>query len=153
VDSGGGDGLRARMARRSGRLRRNWNNVGPRLGFAYRIPGKHETVDSRRAGVFFGPTVSNTIAMWRRSVLDVGDLFGAQAERGVRYSYERFSGGDAAGADARVRSGGGGRRPNTSWRFSTEAGGADFLPVQFRVQREVAPIVVEVGTSDMSAIT
>ena len=39
----------------------DWNNFGPRLGFAYRIPGKHGTVIRGGAGVFFGPTVSNTI--------------------------------------------------------------------------------------------
>jgi len=37
------------------------NNFGPRLGFAYRIPGKTETVIRGGAGVFYGPTVSNTI--------------------------------------------------------------------------------------------
>jgi hypothetical protein len=39
----------------------DWNNVGPRLGFAYRIPGKHETVIRGGGGFFYGPTVSNTI--------------------------------------------------------------------------------------------
>jgi len=37
------------------------NNFGPRLGFAYRIPGQAETVIRGGAGVFYGPTVSNTI--------------------------------------------------------------------------------------------
>ena len=39
----------------------DWNNFGPRLGFAYRLPGKHETVIRGGAGFFYGPTVSNTI--------------------------------------------------------------------------------------------
>ncbi|MES1258221.1 MAG: carboxypeptidase regulatory-like domain-containing protein [Acidobacteriota bacterium] len=39
----------------------DWNNVGPRLGFAYRIPGTHETVIRGGGGLFYGPTVSNTI--------------------------------------------------------------------------------------------
>jgi len=39
----------------------DWNNLGPRLGFAYRLPGKHETVIRGGAGVFYGPTVSNSI--------------------------------------------------------------------------------------------
>jgi hypothetical protein len=37
------------------------NNFGPRLGFAYRIQGGRETVIRGGAGVFYGPTVSNTI--------------------------------------------------------------------------------------------
>lgn len=39
----------------------DWNNIGPRLGFAYRIPGAHETVVRGGGGIFYGPTVSNTI--------------------------------------------------------------------------------------------
>jgi hypothetical protein len=39
----------------------DWNNVGPRLGFAYRVPGTRETVVRGGAGVFYGPTVSNTV--------------------------------------------------------------------------------------------
>jgi hypothetical protein len=39
----------------------DWNNLGPRLGFAYRLPGSKETVIRGGAGVFFGPTISNTV--------------------------------------------------------------------------------------------
>ncbi len=39
----------------------DWNNVGPRLGFAYRAPGRGNTVIRGGAGFFYGPTVSNTI--------------------------------------------------------------------------------------------
>jgi hypothetical protein len=42
-------------------FRTDYNNFGPRLGFAYRLPGRHETVVRGGAGIFFGPTVSNTI--------------------------------------------------------------------------------------------
>ena len=37
------------------------NNFGPRLGFAYRAPILGETIIRGGAGVFYGPTVSNTI--------------------------------------------------------------------------------------------
>ncbi len=37
------------------------NNFGPRVGFAYRVPGNRETVIRGGGGIFFGPTVSNTI--------------------------------------------------------------------------------------------
>jgi hypothetical protein len=39
----------------------DYNNIGPRIGFAYRIPGRSETVIRGGAGMFYGPTVSNTI--------------------------------------------------------------------------------------------
>jgi hypothetical protein len=39
----------------------DWNNIGPRLGFAYRLPGKHDMVIRSGAGIFYGQTVSNTV--------------------------------------------------------------------------------------------
>ena len=39
----------------------DWNNFGPRFGFAYRAPILGETVIRGGVGVFYGPTVSNTI--------------------------------------------------------------------------------------------
>jgi hypothetical protein len=42
-------------------FRTDTNDFGPRVGFAYRLPGSHETVIRGGAGVFYGPTVSNSI--------------------------------------------------------------------------------------------
>lgn len=42
-------------------FRTDWNNVGPRIGFAYRLPFQRETVIRSGFGAFFGSTVSNTI--------------------------------------------------------------------------------------------
>src|SRR5262245_23768158 len=39
----------------------DWNNFGPRLGFAYRLRGKGDTVLRGSAGILYGQTVSNTI--------------------------------------------------------------------------------------------
>ncbi|HVX67099.1 MAG TPA: TonB-dependent receptor, partial [Bryobacteraceae bacterium] len=39
----------------------DWNNFGPRFGFAYRLPWFGTTVVRGGGGIFYGPTVSNTI--------------------------------------------------------------------------------------------
>ena len=39
----------------------DWNNFGPRLGFAYQLSGTGRTVLRGGTGIFYGPTVSNTI--------------------------------------------------------------------------------------------
>lgn len=39
----------------------DWNNIGPRVGFAYKFGDAGRTVIRGGAGVFYGPTVSNTI--------------------------------------------------------------------------------------------
>lgn len=42
-------------------FRTDWNNFGPRFGFAYRVPFLANTVIRGGAGAFFASTVSNTI--------------------------------------------------------------------------------------------
>jgi hypothetical protein len=42
-------------------FRTDWNNIGPRIGFAYRLGFQRETVIRAGFGSFFGSTVSNTI--------------------------------------------------------------------------------------------
>jgi Carboxypeptidase regulatory-like domain/TonB-dependent Receptor Plug Domain len=42
-------------------FRTDTNNFGPRLGFAYKIPGAGNTLIRGGSGIFYGPTVSNTI--------------------------------------------------------------------------------------------
>jgi hypothetical protein len=39
----------------------DWNNVGPRVGFAYQLSSSGRTVLRGGSGIFYGPTVSNTI--------------------------------------------------------------------------------------------
>jgi len=39
----------------------DWNNVGPRVGFAYQLTQSGRTVLRGGTGIFYGPTVSNTI--------------------------------------------------------------------------------------------
>ena len=81
------------------------NNFGPRLGFAYRIPGKRETVIRGGGGIFYGPTVSNTIG-------DVASLgFSTSASyvaspaelQSASAPARRLPGGQPPAADRRIR--------------------------------------------------
>lgn len=42
-------------------FRTDWNNIGPRVGFAYRLPFQRETVIRAGVGIFYGSTISNTV--------------------------------------------------------------------------------------------
>ena len=127
----------------------DWNNVGPRLGFAYRVPGKGETVIRGGGGVFFGPTVSNTIG-------DVASLgFSTSASYSVAQaetqSSFRLRDGFPAYSRPPLSAGFGavavGQKPNTSVAFFNPD---QVAPISYQfnlsVQREVArDLLMEIG--------
>jgi len=125
----------------------DWNNIGPRLGFAYRLPGKSETVIRGGAGIFYGGTVSNTIG-------DVASLgFSTSASYTVPQtdsviqlkngfpSYSRPALTPGFGAVAL------GQTPNTSVAFfNPQQVAPTSYQYNFGIQREVAKdLVLEAG--------
>ncbi len=109
------------------------NNFGPRLGFAYRLTGKRETVIRGGGGIFYGPTVSNTIG----DVASLGfstsaSYVASQAEfQSVMLSAQRLPGGQPSAADGRIRRGAPGA--DAQYRgvlLQSEAGGPHFVSVQ-----------------------
>ena len=126
------------------------NNFGPRLGFAYRIPGKHETVIRGGGGVFYGPTVSNTIGDVASLGFSTSASYSvAQAEmQSALAAARRVPRGQPPAAHRRVR-----RRRRWArsrirrWRTSIPK---QVAPISYQynlnVQREVARgLLVEVG--------
>jgi len=125
------------------------NNLGPRLGSAYRIPGKRETVIRGGAGIFYGPTVSNTIG-------DVASLgFSTSASYVVAQaefqSALRLRDGFPAVSRPPLNSAFGavapGQKPSTSVAFFNPK---QIAPISYQynlnVQREVAAgLLVEIG--------
>jgi hypothetical protein len=119
----------------------DWNNFGPRAGFAYRLPFQKETVIRSGAGAFFGSTVSNTIGDTASTGFSTSaNLVVPQAEfltaMGLRDGFPPVARpplDDAFGAVAP------GRRPNLSVGFFKQDQAA---PVSFQynvnIQREVA---------------
>jgi len=125
------------------------NNFGPRLGFAYRLPATRDTVIRGGYGIFFGPTVSNTIG-------DVASLgFSTSASYVVSQaefqSALRLSDGFQAFTRPPLTAGFGavapGQRPNTAVAFFNPA---QVAPISYQynltVQRDVArDILIEAG--------
>ena len=125
------------------------NNFGPRLGFAYRLPGRHETALRGGAGFFYGPTVSNTIG-------DVASLgFSTSASYSVAHAASQIAFPLQDGFPAYTRpeltaafgAVAPGQTPNTAVAFFNPKQVAP-ISYQFNVgiQREVASdILLEIG--------
>lgn len=125
----------------------DWNNFGPRLGFAYRLAGKKETVFRGGAGIFYGPTVSNTIG-------DVASLgFSTSASYTVQQSDTviQLRNGFPAYSRPALTPGFGavplGQTPNTSVAFfNPDQVAPTSYQYNFGIQREIAKdLVLETG--------
>jgi hypothetical protein len=110
----------------------DWNNIGPRLGFAYQVNRSGRTVLRGGTGIFYGPTVSNTIGDAAALAFDQRKLRRVTADDAERVPPERrVPGLPGSTAEQRLRSGS--RRPEAQHRclvFRSESGCADFLSVQ-----------------------
>ncbi|MBI2687796.1 MAG: carboxypeptidase regulatory-like domain-containing protein [Acidobacteria bacterium] len=129
--------------------RTDWNNIGPRVGFAYRLPFQRETVIRSGFGMFFGSTVSNSIGDVASTgfstsaslVVPQADLLTALDLRNGFPAITRPALNDAFGAVPP------GQRPNLSVGFfkQDQVAPASYQ-YNFNVQREVATdTVVEIG--------
>ena len=125
------------------------NNFGPRLGFAYRVPGSRETVIRGGAGIFFASTVSNTIGdAAALGFSDSASFVVAQADQQSAFrlrdgfpAYSRPALNDSFGAVAV------GQKPTTSISYFNPL---QVSPISYQynlgVQREVArDVLVELG--------
>ena len=125
------------------------NNFGPRFGFAYRIPGSRGTLIRGGTGIFYGPTVSNTIgdtaalgfSTSASYVVSQADLQSAFRLRDGFPSVTRPPLTSGFGAVAL------GERPNTSVAFFNPK---QIAPTSYQynlnIQHEVVPgLLVEVG--------
>src|SRR5215471_14680027 len=127
----------------------DWNNIGPRVGFAYRIPGKTETVVRGGAGIFYGPTISNTIG----DVASLGFSTSASytvAQAETQTALQLKDGFPATGRQPLTAGFGAvplGQTPNTAVSFFNPK---QVAPISYQfnlgIQREIArDLLVEVG--------
>jgi len=125
------------------------NNFGPRLGFAYCIPGNRETVIRGGGGFFYGQTVSNTIGDTASlGFSDAASYVVAQAEfqsaLRLRDGFPAFSRQPLTPAFGAVPLG---QRPNTAISFFNPK---QVAPISYQynlgIQREAArDLLVEIG--------
>ena len=125
------------------------NNFGPRVGFAYRVPGNRETVIRGGGGIFYGPTVSNTIGDvaslgFSTSASYVASPAELQSVLQLRNGFPAVSRPPLNAAFGAVAAG---QTPNTSVAFFNPK---QVAPISYQynlnVQREVASgLLVEAG--------
>jgi hypothetical protein len=125
------------------------NNFGPRLGFAYHFPSKRDTVIRGGIGVFYGPTVSNSIG----DVASLGFSTSASYTASVAETQNALilrNGFPATTRQPLTPAFGAvavGQKPNTSVSFFNPQQVAPIsYQYNFGIQREVArDLLVEVG--------
>jgi hypothetical protein len=130
-------------------FRTDWNNFGPRIGLAYRLNTKRETVIRSGFGLFYGSTVSNTIgdvaslgfSTTASLVVPQAEFLTAMELRNGFPAVTRPPLDDAFGAVAP------GARPNTSvGYFKQDQVAPKSIQYNFNIQREVArETIIELG--------
>ena len=125
------------------------NNFGPRLGFAYRVPGKSDTVIRGGAGVFYSTTISNSVGDLASLGFSTSAAFSvAQAE--TQSALQLSNGFPVISRPALTSAYGAvplGQKPNTSVGFFNPN---QVAPISYQynigIQREVAQgLLVEAG--------